>query len=80
MSTRDSHKETLRRIADEMMASRKHPKKRPLSRVLEYLEGLEHCTERLTRVLSKVEALAFRAALLSIFIWEVIKLFKRLGP
>jgi len=80
MNTLKSYEERLRRIADELMASRKRVEKKPLSRVQERLEGLERCTEILTRVLWKVTELAFMAALLSFFIWDVIKFFKRLGP
>ena len=80
MNTLESYKEPLRRIADELMASRKPVEKKPLSRVQEYLEELEHCTEKLTSVLLKVKDLAIVAALLSLFLWEVIKFFIRLGP
>ena len=84
-ATLESYEEPLRRIADEFMASlavkgaRKQVGKKPLGRVQEYLDELEHCTEKLTKVLLKVKELVIVTALISVFLWGVIDLFIRLG-
>ena len=93
MRTLESSKQALRRIADEMIASRNPVNKKPLRRVQECLEEIEHCVEKLTRILLRVKDLAIvledlalavkkvalEAALLTFFVWEVIKLCIRLG-
>jgi len=78
MKSLESYDEPLRRIVDELMASREHIEKKPLSRVQEYLEEAEHCTEKLTTILLKVERLVAVTAVLLFSIWGVIDLFIRL--
>jgi len=77
MDTVESYKEPLRRIANELMEERqgttsnRKSDKKPLGRVHEYLDALEQCAEKLTQLTSKVNGVAFKMALLALFLCEI---------
>lgn len=76
-ATLESYKEPLRQIADEPMEERQGTRsnrksdKKPLARVQEYLDALVQCAEKLTQLASKFHGLAFKVALLGLFLFEI---------
>lgn len=83
-ATLESYQEPLRRIANEFIderqgtTSKRKSDKKPLRRLQEYLEALEQCAEKLTQLTSKVNGLAFKLALLGLFLCEVSSFVPRL--